>query len=227
MSRTIKEKIVTLTELEEELERKTAIVRRLILHKDKVIDQELHKDEEALFYFRLQSQCFNLYPLLTRLLLHMIDDSTRRTVFSAIINGKDIYKLAEQLSMTPESVGNLFCTTVRGLSKQTSEMFEYTWRYEKLVAQYRSQSALLRAYKGADYITLAERVKYLENYAKTLEDRYRKERENVIFLNKELEQLENETKILKQEKRLLEWRIRDMRQSEKSFFKKLKDLFHN
>lgn len=227
MSRTIKEKITTLTELEEELAWKTAIVRRLIAHKDKIIDQELHQNEETLFYFRLQSQCFNLFPLLTRLLLRMIGDPTRRTVFSAIINGKDIYKLAEQLSMNPEAVGHLFCTTVRGLSKQTSEMFEYTWRYDKLAAQYRAQTAMLHAYKGAGYIALTDRVKDLENCVNTLENRYRQERENVIYLHKELEQMEYETKALQQEKQQLEWRIRDLVQRNESFWSRLKALFHS
>lgn len=113
---TLEEKTARLAELEKSLAQKTAIVQRLIADKDKIIEKELHRHEEAAFYIRLQSTCFNLYPLLVRILLSMISDSRQRMIFRSIINGKNIHRLATQLEVTPEEVGSTFCTTVRWLS---------------------------------------------------------------------------------------------------------------
>lgn len=199
----IEEKTTRLAEVEKVLAQKTAIAERLIAEQDAIIEQELRRHEEAAFYIRLQSSCFNLYPLLVRILLGMIDDPHRRTVFRSVINGKNIHRVAARLAVTPEEIGTTFCATVRSLSNRVGEMFALFAGYRKT----REQSKAFRIkYLEADAerqrLFLSEnflrwRVDMLEQecsekeeQAKLLRDKLKQEKEERWRLEREISRLQ-------------------------------------
>ena len=60
-------------DLEETLALKRTNHEKLIRNMDKAIRNEMLKYEEAEFYIRLQSECFNLYPIVVKALALQAD----------------------------------------------------------------------------------------------------------------------------------------------------------
>ena len=74
-------------DLEETLALKRTNHEKLIRNMDKAIRNEMLKYEEAEFYIRLQSECFNLYPIVVKALALQIIDNKRRSIFCSIVKG--------------------------------------------------------------------------------------------------------------------------------------------
>lgn len=204
----IDDKKARLLELENLLAQKTAVVERLIAERDAIIDRELRRHEEAAFYIRLQSRCFNLYPLLVRILLAMIDDRQRRAIFRSVINGKDIHRVAAHLAVTPEEIGTIFCTTVRSLSHRVGEMLELFAGYRKLREQ---NEELRRKYleAKAEQERLRSGEKYLLNRIGELKKICRAEKEEVKLLREKLKQERAARRVVEQEKNRLRDEVRE------------------
>lgn len=163
---------------EEVLKRKEAVARFLIAYQDEIIDQELHRYEGAALHIRLQSQCFNLYPLLVRLLASMIDNRRRRYIFNGIVGGKDIHKIASHLSTTPRAVGATFLSTVRVLGCRLSDVFDITRRYDELRKEF---DAYLDSQQADDEWrkTLSQQIRCLQNHIGVLQLCRKEEEEKV------------------------------------------------
>lgn len=136
MAHTTKEKIDPAANPEEVLAQKTAIAERLIRDKDAIIESELRRYEGAAFYIRLQSECFNLYPVLTHLLERLINDPYKRAIFTWIVNGKDIGKLARQNHSSPERMGAVFRETVKRLGRHAMRILEIDRKLDCLQREY-------------------------------------------------------------------------------------------
>lgn len=199
----VEEKTARLAELEETLAQKIAIAEKLIAEKDKIIDRELRRYDEAAFYIRLQSSCFNLYPLLVRILLGMIDDPSRRMVFRSLINGKDINRLAARLAVTPEEIGTTFCTTVRSLSKRVEKMFDLFAASQRLDEE---NEELRRKYEEADTERecLHLRVNFCRNRIRTLEKSCREKEKIAKELRQKLKQETRKQRALERKKPCVE-----------------------
>lgn len=111
-----------LAELEKVLAHKIAIAERLIADKDKIIERELRRYDEAAFYIRLHSRCFKLYPLAVRILLGMIDYRPYRSLFCTVVGGKDIRRFAQRNSITPQEAMKKFDELVKWLNMRTKKM---------------------------------------------------------------------------------------------------------
>lgn len=111
-----------LAELEKVLAHKTAIAERLIADKDKIIERELRRYDEAAFYIHLQSRCFKLYPLAVRILLGMIDYRPDRSLFCTIVGGKDLRRFAQRNSITPQEAVKRFDELVKWLNMRIKRM---------------------------------------------------------------------------------------------------------
>ena len=81
-------------DLEETLALKRTNYEKLIRNMDKAIRNEMLKYEEAEFYIRLQSECFNLYPIVVKALALQIIDNKRRSIFCSIVKGHKLKRLA-------------------------------------------------------------------------------------------------------------------------------------
>lgn len=198
----IDDKKSRLNEVEKLLAQKTAVAERLIAERDAIIDGELRRHEESAFYIRLQSRCFNLYPLLVRILLAMIDDPQRRTIFRSVINGKDIHRVAARLAVTPEEIGTTFCTTVRSLSHRVGEMLELFAGCRKLRKQ---NEELRRKYleAEAERERLRSGEKYLLNRMDELRRICRAKKEEVKLLREKLKQEREARRAVEREKNRL------------------------
>ena len=157
---------------EEVLKRKEAVVRYLIEQKDEIIDRELHRYEEAALYIRLQSQCFNLYPLLVRLLASKISSMRCRYIFKGIVNGKDIHEIAGHLSITTQEVGALFLSTVKNLGKNMREIYNVALEYDALKEKYEEHLQSRRDEERRDK-TFSQQIRCLQNHNCTLNQRCR------------------------------------------------------
>ena len=108
-------------DLEETLAHKRVNLEKLIRNKDEAIRRELLKYEEAELYIRLQSECFNLYPLVIKGLALLIADDRKREIFCSIVKGHKLERLAAYHNMTPEEAVNDFRSTVRELRQRIRE----------------------------------------------------------------------------------------------------------
>ena len=79
---------------------------------DKAIRNEMLKYEEAEFYIRLQSECFNLYPIVVKALALQIIDNKRRSIFCSIVKGHKLKRLADFHKQTPEEIAIEFRSIV-------------------------------------------------------------------------------------------------------------------
>lgn len=203
-----------LAELENLLAQKTAVAERLIAERDAIIDRELRRHEEAAFYIRLQSRCFNLYPLLVRILLAMIDDPHRRAVFRSVINGKDIHRVAARLAVTPEEIGTTFCTTVRSLSHRVGEMLQLFAGYRKLREQ---NEELRRKYleAEAERERLRSGEKELRNGMEELKKICRAKEKETKLLREKLKQAKSGRRALEREKNRLREKLYEMTRTRK------------
>ncbi|MDD3037426.1 hypothetical protein [Bacteroides sp.] len=105
-------------DLEETLALKRTNLEKLIQNADEAIRNEMLKYEEAELYIRLQSECFNLYPVVIKALALLIADDRRREIFCSILKGHKLKDIAAAHSMTPVEVANLFHRTVWNLNKK-------------------------------------------------------------------------------------------------------------
>lgn len=225
MKYTTTEKPAPTAPLEEVLAQKEAIARKLINEQDAIIDGELRRHEEAAFYIHLQSQCFNLYPLLTRLLLHMIEDPRRRQIFCSIINRKDVHRLARHLDITPKEVGEIFVSTVRELSRRTSELFDAVRRCDELTADYRK---LLKQFQETEkeWRRLCNQESCLQKQVGSLEARcqmWKEEVENsrAMYAEAHRQWWESERKVL-----MLRERLEEAAHTENGLLVKLRRWWH-
>ena len=108
-------------DLEDVLAKKKENLEKLILNEDEAIRREMLKYEEAEFNIRLQSECFNLYPVVVKALSLLIADDKRRCIFCSILKGHKLEKLATYYHLTPEDVVLDFCSTVRELQRRVKE----------------------------------------------------------------------------------------------------------
>lgn len=107
-------------DLEKMLELKRTNLKKLIQNADKAIQQEMLKYEEAEFYIRLQSECFNLYPVVVKALSLQITNDRKRAVFCSILNGHKLKDIATAHGMTPEEATREFHRTVWNLNRKVS-----------------------------------------------------------------------------------------------------------
>ena len=89
-------------DLEEVMAQKKKNLEMLIRNKDEAIRKEMLQYEEAELYIRLQSECFNLYPVVIKAMALLIADDRRRAIFCSIVKGHRLEKLAAAHNMTPE-----------------------------------------------------------------------------------------------------------------------------
>lgn len=105
-------------DLEEVLAHKKTNLEMLIRNKDKAIRNEMLKYEEAELCIRLQSECFNLYPVVVKAMALLIADDRKRDIFCSIVKGHRLEKLAAAHNMTPEEAAREFRSVVWYLSNQ-------------------------------------------------------------------------------------------------------------
>lgn len=105
-------------DLEETLALKETNLEKLIENADEAIRNEILKYEEAELYIRLQSECFNLYPVVTKALALLIADDRRREIFCSILKGQKLKDIATAYSMTQIEVAHLFRRTVWNLNNK-------------------------------------------------------------------------------------------------------------
>lgn len=105
-------------DLEKTLEHKKTNLKKLIQNADKAIQREMLKYEEAELYIRLQSECFNLYPVVVKALSLQITNDRRREVFCSILNGHKLKDIAAAHGMTPEEAAREFHRTVWNLNRK-------------------------------------------------------------------------------------------------------------
>lgn len=98
--------------LEETLARKRENLMELIAREDKAIQKEIRKYEYGELYIRLQSECFNLYPIVIKALSLLIVDDKRRAIFCSVVKGHKLKSLGAFYNLTPEEVGREFRSTV-------------------------------------------------------------------------------------------------------------------
>ena len=105
-------------DLEETLALKRTNYEKLIRNMDKAIRNEMLKYEEAEFYIRLQSECFNLYPIVVKALALQIIDNKRRSIFCSIVKGHKLKRLADFHKQTPEEIAIEFRSIVCELRRK-------------------------------------------------------------------------------------------------------------
>ncbi len=105
-------------DLEEMLAHKKTNLEMLIRKKDEAIRNEMLKYEEAELCIRLQSECFNLYPVVIKAMALLITDDRKRDIFCSIVKGHRLEKLAAAHNMTPEEAAREFRSVVWYLSNQ-------------------------------------------------------------------------------------------------------------
>lgn len=103
---------------EETLALKRTNHEKLIRNMDKAIRNEMLKYEEAEFYIRLQSECFNLYPIVIKALALQIIDNKRRSIFCSIVKGHKLKRLADFHKQTPEEIAIEFRSIVCELRRK-------------------------------------------------------------------------------------------------------------
>ena len=209
---------------EEVLRRKEEVVRYLIEQKDEIIDRELRRYEGAAFYIRLQSECFNLYPLLVRLLASMIGSRQRRYIFKGIVGGKDIHEIADHLSIDPEAVGATFLPTVRVLGSRLSEVFNITQRYDEVRKEF---DAYLASQQADDEWreTLSKQIRCLQNHIKILKQRCQEEEMKMGKLRQKQRDKEQERWGMKARIFYLEHRMDELTHQCDGFWARLKWLW--
>lgn len=104
--------------LEETLALKRTNLEKLIRNADEAIRNEILKYEKTEFYIRLQSECFNLYPVVVKALALQIAEDKRRSIFCSIVKGHKLEHLAAFHKMTPEEVVQEFCSIVCELRRR-------------------------------------------------------------------------------------------------------------
>lgn len=107
-------------DLEKTLELKRTNLKKLIQNADKAIRREMLKYEEAELYIRLQSECFNLYPVVVKALALQITNDRKREVFCSILNGHKLKDVAAAHGMSPEQAGQEFNRAVWNLNKKVN-----------------------------------------------------------------------------------------------------------
>ncbi|SHF50657.1 hypothetical protein SAMN05444349_1231 [Bacteroides faecichinchillae] len=107
-------------DLEKTLELKRTNLKKLIQNADKAIRREMLKYEEAELYIRLQSECFNLYPVVVKALSLQITNDRKREVFCSILNGHKLKDVAAAHGMSPEQAGQEFNRAVWNLNKKVN-----------------------------------------------------------------------------------------------------------
>ena len=105
-------------DLEETLALKRTNHEKLIRNMDKAIRNEMLKYEEAEFYIRLQSECFNLYPIVVKALALQIMDNKKRSIFCSIVKGHKLKRLADFHKQTPEEIAIEFRSIVCELRRK-------------------------------------------------------------------------------------------------------------
>ena len=105
-------------DLEETLALKRTNHEKLIRNMDKAIRNEMLKYEEAEFYIRLQSECFNLYPIVVKALALQIMDNKKRSIFCSIVKGHKLKRLADFHKQTPEELAIEFRSIVCELRRK-------------------------------------------------------------------------------------------------------------
>ncbi len=107
-------------DLEKTLELKRTNLKKLIQNADKAIRREMLKYEEAELYIRLQSECFNLYPVVVKALSLQITNDRKREIFCSILNGHKLKDVAAAHGMSPEQAGQEFNRAVWNLNKKVN-----------------------------------------------------------------------------------------------------------
>lgn len=105
-------------DLEEVMAQKKKNLEMLIRNKDEAIRKEMLQYEEAELYIRLQSECFNLYPVVIKAMALLIADDRRRAIFCSIVKGHRLEKLAAAHNMTPEEAVREFRSVVCDLNSR-------------------------------------------------------------------------------------------------------------
>lgn len=206
MAHTTKEKIDPATNPEEVLAQKTAIAERLMHDQDAIIESELRRYDKAAFYIRLQSECFNLYPVLTHLLERLISDPQRRTIFTWIVNGKDIGELARRHHSSPERMGIVFRETVERLGRHAMEILEIDRELESLQHTYDQLKENYRQL-GHRNFSLQVQNSALKEKQERLETRLQGEKRKREELLNGQKQTSEEIRKLRGEKWMLETRL--------------------
>ena len=167
-------------DLEDVLAKKRENLEKLIRNEDEAIRMEMLKYEEAEFNIRLQSECFNLYPVVVKALSLLIADDKRRCIFCSILKGHKLEKLATYYHLTQEDVVRDFCSTVCELRRRVKEG-----------AFTEKESVNIRL--------LLERNKLLSKL-RTYDDRYEKLQLTNISLLEQIAQLQiDKEKVMKRE----------------------------
>lgn len=176
--------------LEETLALKRTNLEKLIRNADEAIQNEIRKYEKAEFYIRLQSECYDLYPVVVRALALQILDNKQRSIFCSIMKGHKLERLATFHKMTPEEVIQEFCSIVAELRRRidggaftAKESVNLQLIKERKEMQYRLESYNEQKKK------LKLEIKELYKQIKTLQDDQNKktEYELMIAYNKEME----------------------------------------
>lgn len=209
---------------EEVLERKEAAARFLIAHQDEIIDQELRRHEGAALHIRLQSQCFNLYPLLVRLLACKISSVRCRYIFKGIVNGKDIHEIAGHLSITTQEVGALFLSTVHTLGNRMREIYNVALEYDALKEKYEEHLQSHRDEERRDK-TFSQQIRCLQNHNCALNQRCREKEQKVEKLRQKQIDREQERWRMKARIFYLEHRMDELTHGCDGFWARLKWLW--
>ena len=173
-------------DLEEVLAQKKKNLEMLIRNEDEAIRKEMLKYEEAELYIRLQSECFNLYPVVIKAMALLIADDRRRAIFCSIVKGHRLEKLAAAHNMTPEEAVREFRSVVCDLNSRIKHG-AFTAKESVNLQLMLERNSLKERLRSYDLLLqqLQQENKELREQLDTLQNEVRAESEAVMTLEKE------------------------------------------
>ena len=173
-------------DLEEVMAQKKKNLEMLSRNKDEAIRKEMLQYEEAELYIRLQSECFNLYPVVIKAMALLIADDRRRAIFCSIVKGHRLEKLAAAHNMTPEEAVREFRSVVCDLNSRIKHG-AFTAKESVNLQLMLERNSLKERLRSYDLLLqqVQQENKELREQLDTLQNEVRAESEAVMTLEKE------------------------------------------
>lgn len=173
-------------DLEEVLAQKKKNLEMLIRNKDEAIRKEMLQYEEAELYIRLQSECFNLYPVVIKAMALLIADDRRRAIFCSVVKGHRLEKLAAAHNMKPEEAVREFRSVVCDLNSRIKHG-AFTAKESVNLQLMLERNSLKERLRSYDLLLqqLQQENRELREQLDTLQNEVRAESEAVMTLEKE------------------------------------------
>lgn len=88
---------------------------RLLQESDAILMQELQRYDNGAFLVRVQSECFEFYPVVTRALAQLIQNMQKRAIFCSIMKGTPVDEIAQTYHTSEKRVLQLYHDVVSDL----------------------------------------------------------------------------------------------------------------